>query len=277
MELLKNKQNFKQIKPGVFVTDMMIWKEGKKTEVGILKDNNEKNPLVGKNLYRYLPYSTLYASLKSSCFSFSSPLEWMDPYEGLFFEYLNIKLKPINRVLGCKCFTYNCFRGEESAWIVYKREEPIVKISLDLDAFIDELSVIAAAEHVSFYFTLCDYTRNKSDIDQMFQDYKKKKPVSLNVFLNLMSIKRKAFSNECEVRLFAVNNTSKDVNPNFGFSNYKSVISEVYLPPLRGYHVLDERTKYYESIQKAFNSGMEKELNDILDCKIMQSRLYQCP
>ena len=195
---------------------------------------------------------------------------------------------------GCLCFTYNRFKGEEAAWKLRKDDEPVVKICVNFSALLDRLSLIANKEYdkeLMFYIGLCNYSLNKSVIDTSYTAYKKLAEIKLEDYLNYMSIKRKAFEHECEVRIFAVSKKkneeeNKKVNENekeqdqnvasYKVGNYKDLITEILLPPLKGYNPEDSRYKHYVEIQDIYNKGMRDFFYDYFQQIVEQSRLYQC-
>ena len=271
-------QKFIQIRDHVFVSER-IWNkdEGKVTRLH-LTENEQLTIDNDFYLYRYLPFFRLYAELKGPTLTLISPQKWEDPYEALFF---NNKPNVItDKEIYCLCFTYNRFSGEDATWKIHKSDEPVVKICINFSELIDKLFHMANnhKNSLDFYISLCNYSLNKSDIDKTYTKYKSSGDgIQTDEYLNLMSIKRKAFAHECEIRLFAVSkdNEKKDVLSIKGI-NYNGLITEILLPPLKGYKHEDSRSKYYINIQDIYNKGMKDFFNEYFHPIVKQSRLYQC-
>lgn len=271
-------QKFIHVRDHVFVSESIWDKEKKKVTRLYLTENEQLTIDNDFCLYRYLPFSRLYTELKNNTLTLISPQKWEDPYEAIFF---NNKPNVItDKEIYCLCFTYNRFSGEDAIWKIHKEDEPVVKICINFHELIDRLFLIANNHNNSldFYISLCNYSLNKSDIDKAYADYKKSgNGIKIEEYLNLMSIKRKAFTHECEIRLFAV---SKEENNNGIFTlpgiNYKGLITEILLPPLKGYKQGDTRWEYYKDIQDIYNEGMKDFLNEYFHPIVKQSRLYQC-
>lgn len=274
----RNCQKFIQIRDHVFVSERIWNKEKEKVTCLQLTDNEQITIDRDFCLYRYLPFSRLYTELKNNTLTLISPQKWEDSYETLFFNK-----KPnafTGKQINCLCFTYNRFSGEEAAWKIHKEDEPVVKICINFHELIDRLFLIANNHNTSldFYISLCNYSLDKSNIDKAYTEYKSSgDEIQTDEYLNLMSIKRKAFAHECEIRLFAV---SKEENNNGIYTlpgiNYKGLITEILLPPLKSYKPSDSRSKHHKDIQDIYNKGMKDFLNDYFHSIVKQSRLYQC-
>lgn len=292
---IENYQNFIDAREGVFVSDR-IW-DTEANKVTCIKPDNRRKIKIDKDfcLFRYVPFSRLYTELKEQALTFISPKKWDDPYESLFFQEDKIKIKEDKVLNGCLCFTHNRFKEEEAAWKLRKDDEPIVKICVNFSALLDRLSLIANKKEdkpaVRFYISLCNYSLNKSDIDSSYTAYKNLTEIKLEDYLNCMSIKRKAFEHESEVRIFAISDKKnekvdgkenkkekeqkKDV-ASYNVGNYKDLITEILLPPLKGYNPGDSRYKHYVEIQDIYNKGMRDFFYDYFQQIVSQSRLYQC-
>lgn len=284
---IESYQNFIDAREGVFVSDR-IW-DTEANKVTCIKPDNRRQIKIDKDfcLFRYMPFSRLYTELKDKTLTFISPKKWDDPYESLFLQEDKIKIKEDKVLNGCLCFTYNRFKGEEAAWKLRKDDEPVVKICVNFSALLDGLSLIASNLSMEFYISLCNYSLNKSDIDSSYTAYKNLTEIKLEDYLNCMSVKRKAFEHECEVRIFAVskknneeeNKKEKEQDQNvisYKVGNYKDLITEILLPPLKGYNPGDSRYKHYVEIQDIYNKGMRVFFYDYFQSIVSQSRLYQC-
>ena len=223
-------------------------------------------------LYRYMPFSRLYTELNEKTITFLSPKQWEDPFEGAF---LNLDK---SHKIKCICFTYNGSIGEEWAWKSYRRGEPLVRIEIMFDKLVDTLSGISCQEgsNWTFYISVCDYSMDKSSIIDYVKNIKKSgATLDLYNYLNIMSLKRKAFSNEREIRIFAIPNTAIDDNViSFKNVDYKDFMTRVLLEPLAPFQDLP-RNKYYSKLQAIHNAGIKEYIHSLKTIKTQQSHLYE--
>ena len=265
-------QSFVEKKKGIYVSDKIVYADDGKTICKVAGETelsiDKKWPLT---LFRYMPFSRLYTELKEKTITFLSPKLWEDPFEGAFLDMdkcHNIK---------CICFTYNGSIGEEWAWKSYRRDEQLVRIEIMFDKLVDTLSRISCQEgsNWTFYISVCDYSMDKSSIINYVKNFKKSgTTLSLENYLNIMSLKRKAFSNEREIRIFAVSDMAFG-NDVMSFNNvdYKDFVTRVLLEPLTPF--LDKtRKKHYSGLQSVHNAGI-KEYFHSLNIKTQQSHLYE--
>ena len=266
-------QSFIERTKGVYVSDRIVYTDDGKTVCKVLGGSELViDPKWPFTLYRYMPFSRLYTELNEKTITFLSPKQWEDPFEGAFLNLhksLNVK---------CLCFTYNGSIGEEWAWKSYRRDEPLVRIEIMFDKLVDTLSSISSQEENAwaFYISVCDYSMDKSSIINYVKNLKKSRTtLSLFEYLNIMSLKRKAFSNEREIRIFAVPNTSIDNNfISFKNVDYKDFMTRVLLEPLAPFQ--DEpRNKYYSKLQAIHNAGIQEYLHSVIKIKTQQSHLYE--
>lgn len=269
-------QSFKEIENGVFVSDRIEIQEGTKNVIMVCSEIESKE-IIGSPFYlfRYMPFSRLYTELEKKTLTFVSPLKWKDPFEKAFLELnngLNVK---------CICSTYNRSIGEEWAWQAYSCDEPIIRIGLQFDKFLSVLSNITKKKgnKWKFYISVCDYSLNKEDILSLKASVKKNKTLLSNdEFLSLMSIKRKAFATEKEIRVFAITdgNNSEPITV-FKKVDYKNFLSSILLEPLTPYD--DEtRQKQHSKLQEIMNNGIRRYLEKEkgVDKKmIQQSHVYE--
>ena len=266
-------QSFVERAKGIYISDRIVYTDDGKTVCGVIGESglviDPKWPLT---LFRYMHFSRLYTEIEKKTITFISPKQWEDPFEGAFLDLdKNHKVK-------CLCFTYNGSIGEEWAWKSYRRDEPLVRIEILFDKLVDTLSGISCQEgnHWTFYISVCDYSMDKSSIINYVKNLKKSGiTLCLDDYLNIMSLKRKAFSNEREIRVFAVPNMSIEDNViSFNHVDYKDFMTRVLLEPLAPFQ--DElRNRYYSKLQAIYNAGIKEYIHSLKTIKTQQSHLYE--
>lgn len=198
----------------------------------------------GLSLFRYTQYDTLEDDINNNKLTFISPVLWKDPFEK--------QLYPIGNGLcdiACICFTYDWIESEEAAWNRSNNSGQTVRVEYDFDALCEEL---AKHPEYRFYFSVIDYSLPRTEIAAL----KNAKPSDITEYLNMMSLKRKAFLYENEIRLFLVRTPSNEPISNFlklSVVNHKGLIKSICLPP---------------------DSTLTKESIPLKDITILQSRLY---
>lgn len=271
-----NMQSFNEVQDGVFASDRIVLDNSNKvakvsgeTEVKL----NKGEPLY---MFRHMPFSRLYTELEKKTLTFVSPEKWKDPFEKAFLELCK------GYDIKCLCFTYNRSHGEEWAWQAYGCDEPIVKIGIRFDLFINELSKIASSKQShknKFYITVCDYSLDKQDVLKCKARAKKSiGSLNLNDCINLLSIKRKAFETEKEIRVFSVKENKKGSDSGaieiFNRVDYKNFLSSVIMEPLTPFS--DElRQKHYAKLQDIKNSGIKSYLINQGIINVYQSHVYE--
>lgn len=272
--------SFKQVKPNLFVSDLIdIKPNGTGTIYKPLLDYGSmlptKHPYIYNggthmfHIHRFMKFNYLKKSLNSNSVSlvFISPDKWLDPFEHLLYN--------AQKPLTCMCCTYERTEAEEAAWNRSKFEnDPFVRVSFDYNKFCDFLSTYGSQNNVSFYVTVANYSNS---IEQIRNAQKLPVPTS-DAYVNLLSLKRKAFAYENELRIFAIggktNNGLLEVKLNCKPSD---LISFITLPPYPPFSKEDVRNPYYGAIQYIHNVGMRKEIEKYFSVSsIWQSHLYEC-
>lgn len=182
-------------------------------------------------LYKYLTVSSLYASLKNISLRFSQPSQWKDKYERLYYtaDYDTCLQAPADThpwLYAC-CVTTE---GDcEASWRMYGTlDEPLcVRLKLNKKKFFDALQ--KSGSGCKFYigqvnYDLTDYRirilghptyRRKVKNQTVFYPTPGYKALfdkfDLCSYLNLLLFKRKAFSYEQELRIFAIPRTDEEM------------------------------------------------------------------
>ena len=244
-------------------------------------------PLTGGNkawhpLYisRYMPFNRLLEDLKDNKITFLSPRLWTDPFESLLYRD-DLKFDGKHYDIRCICATYDSVYNEEAAWNRADKMDEIVRVDYDFNAYCEMLSAIADESQCSFYLSIADYSQSK---DKMTSKNIAKAYSTLGEYIQVMSLKRKAFAYENELRIFAVFEEPETPLPDVASFNLQrklcDVIVKVTLPPLKPIKSICDAFDYDE-LQGAKNLPMRDKLSKFLDDndkkgtkRIQESRLY---
>jgi hypothetical protein len=231
-------------------------------------------------LSRYMRISNVLEILNGQI-RFDVPDRWKDPFEKLFY---NPPIKVGNKTyyIVCLCFIYDIVQGEDSLWSTHGKiltttksiTDSIVRATFDVQALCKELS--KANPEVTFYLAPIDYSHSREEILQ--QRKRRTAYTEIEEFIGDMLLKRKAFSYEHEVRLFAVCERPFQIGNNFcllKLKHTKSIITSIMLPPLPIPSPYDKRI-YHNNLENNYiklrhilcNNGFKDRQ------KIHQSRLY---
>lgn len=226
-------------------------------------------------LNRYMPIYRLITEIQDNTLNFISPLLWQDPFERVFYQKeLVIEGKKYD--IRCICSTYDYVENEEAAWNRNNNKDAVVRVSFDFDKLCEMLNIIGQKYSCGFYISIADYSQSKDNliIKNVKTPYK-----SIEDYIKIMSLKRKAFAYENEMRIFAVFETTKlpvdkvvpfDISP----FDYKDVINHVTLPPMQPTSQEGGELDY-DTLQEAKNSPIKTKLSMLLPKdKIKESRLY---
>ena len=226
---------------------------------------------------RYISFSRFYVELMEQKFFFLSPCLWKDPYENVFYNkglQINGKLVDVR----CICTTYDRVDSEESSWVRGANEDgKIIRVSYKYQELCDFLNRIGTKNHCDFYISIVDYSQSKDSLIK-----KNKTSYSdINDYVKVLSLKRKAYSYENELRIIAVfeepyASSLEKAHPfKLNKNDFVKMIASICLPPLKPFLRDDNRYKYYQKLQEIENIGMKKELANLLPgVDITQSRLY---
>lgn len=221
------------------------------------------------HVHRFMKYSHLQDSLNKGGISlcFVSPKEWPDPFEQLLYD----EQKP----LVCMCCTYERTEAEEAGWNRSNNgNEPYVRVSYNYSKMCELLQDYGKRNNISFYITIADYCNS---IEQIL-GARNKVIKTIKEYISLLSLKRKAFAYENELRIFAFgeNLKDKDLFKVDLSCSPKDLISFITLPPYPPFTREDDRFPYYSAIQYIHNLGMRKKLEKYLNSKnVWQSHLYE--
>lgn len=175
-------------------------------------------------LYKYMNVKYAIEFLKTGYFLMNEPSAWSDPYEKRFYtaDYSNIKGFKPHRI-HCTCFTQQV--SNEAAWRMYSSKDTgiasrTIRFEFRRSTLLQALDSGLRSGKIYLGNALYDYTSQKIDglhlqksplYQKYFSDF------SLEKFLSLLLIKRKAFEYEQEVRMFLVDENTGDIWNEMGF------------------------------------------------------------
>lgn len=274
------------------------------------RKNREKRPFT---LFRYAKFSQLRNDISHSLLKFPLPSSWEDPFEAQSFKLMNKDKNNPFSITGGLCFTTDGVHNEDYAWKVYGAGEPIIRCEFDFEEFVQRLQTSSDKGNnaVDFYISLMSYMLDRKKIEHILLVLKEAEKTCLDCMLRILTLKRKSFLGESEVRVFAVlRNSHSKIEETFSegmgelpkpnlsankpdFRNifpftYEDCMKRVTLPPLQP-SVVSPLAYYYhqwqenqnKSIQDAFDNGIDhadenwKEGKEKrFKCKVQQCHLY---
>ena len=252
----------------------------------------KKSPFIWKNVHfvgelsldwenpkvcRYMPFSRVCGMLKNRQIAFVSPELWEDPFEKRFYDVKVVKnkdAKPKEYValpnMACLCFTSSSSENAEAFWSRSKTaDEPYVRVVFDLYELLDALNSFADKHSARIYVAAAKY-EFEHEIKNVHKKWNFTEDKIEQSYVRLMSLKRKAFSYERELRLFIVWDKEPTKIESFGenkvvFVSYKksfnNLIKRMTFDPRLDSFENDENGKKGKNAESKY----EKELKQILD------------
>lgn len=168
-----------------------------------------------RTIYKYMTIETFINSLENKSWRFWEPRKWADKFESRFYcanyDRLDVEQESIQRVYAT-CLTLN--KNSEAAWKVYAGKEGMqahcVQLELDSVKLLEQLfkSDCKIYERRMDYkdesFIMSIHETNNKHHAEYFGDF------DLNSFLNLLALKREAYTYENEIRYFAIEQNPED-------------------------------------------------------------------
>ena len=208
-----------------------------------------------KTVYKYMDFETAIICLTNSSIRFVEPTEWLDKYEGRFYEASYSEVcKDTNytpKLYAC-CFTLN--KTSEAAWKTYSYNKNglayrCLQFKIDLSKLRNLLNDYCSSNNMTLYESKMNYELTDEELNSIhlaksplhvsyFEDF------SLQSYLTLLSLKRTAFYYEDELRYFIVPNnriTDKTLFVNF---QWKDVVTEIFVDEKTTDTELEIVTKY---------------------------------
>lgn len=233
-------------------------------------------------LYRNLRISNVLEIINNKTLQFDVPIRWNDPFEKLFYQK-DVCCGVRKYYVVCLCFYYDAIQGEESMWNMHghpiatlKEDEFVVRASFNILALCKSLA--KANNELKFYIAPVDYSKSRVEILKTNQERKKKGYTAIHEFIEDMLLKRKAFSYEREIRLFAVSEQPFIINADFTHINLKNktsdIVSSITLPPNMASYLHPTPKDYHQELERKGNLLKSYLRDNKYKNKIFISRLY---
>lgn len=171
--------------------------------------------------FKYIDIDSLITMLHSGRMTYVEPSHWYDPFEKLFYEADYSILGFDKPKVYCSCFTRK--PTNEAAWIMYSHfrkglASRSAKLELDPIVYYDFLESYGELTNSQIYISNVDYSLSEKTIKKLHLKSSEKhdkyfKDFSLEKFIKLLLIKRKAFEYEHEIRIFIVMDNKPDICP----------------------------------------------------------------
>lgn len=287
------KQKFNLWKKNVYLSDCIQIDNLDNQKITLLNPNDksvilytdkENDRDMAFSIFKCLPFERAMSYL--TCpqhLTFVSPYLWYDPFDYLFYDENKIEGK-----LYCFVASYSRAYNEEAVWKSYANSNTANIWSLDFIKLLEQLSSVSN-NNVDFYVSLIDYSYKKLDLIDIRKQLNSNpsQPLSLHDVLNNMSLKRKAFKYEDEIRIFAhvkgeqiptetkdfkMELLKKSVNGSRNNSS-KTLLSKVLLPPYPPKKKGEFDEIQYSKLQQIQNRGF-RDFYENFDVRIEESRLY---
>ncbi len=157
-------------------------------------------------VYRYMRYARAKDIIESKEISFTDPRTWEDPFEKRFAcgDYKSLGFSP--KELACMCVTTEHGENEAAFWRMFDPDgkHDLVQLTLDFSILLKALNDFAKKNNATIYVKPCDYTYTSEKLKSSGKGtfLKEGKKFDEEDFIELMSLKRRAFASEKELRFF---------------------------------------------------------------------------
>lgn len=236
--------------------------------------------------YKYMPWKRLHEMLSRKEMVFVNPSLWNDPYE---VKYLNTDYSALGYLqpkIFCFCVR-NDNENEEASWKIYQTNEPdnpLIRISINAQPFLKSLKESAQKLGYTIYMAKVSYRFKQKEINELYKRDNKYFNEYFDNFneekyIRLLSVKRKAFKYEQEIRLFLVPQ-QKAIVPNENLLrigiDISSFIRFTYEPFRRKYkEESDEEYKRFIDMYDRQKESIRKQLRCFNSkFKLYRSTLY---
>lgn len=235
-----------------------------------------------ETLYKYMPYDRLVACVTNGELVFVSPKTWIDPFERRFWKTdYSRKYNFIQPEIACMCLTTKFSTNEEAAWKMYADStSKALRISFNVKQLLDTLESYAQTNHCAIYIGKAIYALERKAIMGLHNHVNEFFPqnnFSLEHYLTLMCLKRKAFAFENEVRIFIVkaNLSWHGDIIKIPVEIDKNLIPRITIGPLTPFANSDPRKSLYNTIQNVERDVYKQRLGEAIQgCEVKQSQLY---
>lgn len=232
------------------------------------KFKNGKNPLT---VYRYMHYSWAKTLIESKEISFADPNIWEDPFEKRFVcgKYEDFTPKQ----LACLCVTTEHGKNEAAFWRAFDPDgkHDLVQVTLDFETLLRSLDKFAKKYDAKVYVKACDYKYSSAELKSSGKDsfLKDVESVDEKTFIDLMSLKRRAFASENELRFFIYGNNLPFETGYVNIPYEGNLVRTIKVCPNPDIWAFMSAEDFVPEILKAYYSRKQ------ISVDIEQSRLYE--
>lgn len=232
------------------------------------KFKNGKNPLT---VYRYMHYSWAKTLIESKKISFADPKEWEDPFEQRFACGNYGVFSP--KQLACLCVTTEHGENEAAFWRAFDPDgkHDLVQVTLDFETLLRSLDRFAKKYDAKVYVKACDYKYSSAELKSSGKDsfLKGVERVDEKTFIDLMSLKRRAFASENELRFFIYGNNLPFETGYVNIPYEGNLVRTIKVCPNPDIWAFMSAEDFVPEILKAYYSRKQ------ISVDIEQSRLYE--
>lgn len=232
-----------------------------------------------KHLCRYVPFMRLRKDVDAQTLTFVSPKCWTDPFENLYWgrDYDGYNKPSIT----CLCVTeYDNHHSEDAMWKSFSDSyDKTIRVVYNSDELFRQLDKFAEEHSCKIYVSKMDYLYTRASLIKLkpLRDYH---VVHMDdaTLITLMSLKRKAFEYENEVRIFVVGCPTNEYNLlRVGGVQYDNgLIYMMTIAPIKPFAYNDPRQQSYSKYQKLEYGIYRDELKKLIpSVSVSRSLVYQ--
>lgn len=262
----------------VFFSDSFYTQNDK---IKLLTDHGIVNKYNGLNLYFTIRFQYAEQLMKDKILHLSSPLAWEDPFEYIFYQE-PYRVSGKKYYIACLCMSYEGHENEEIVWKSYdkqigstKIEDRMVRLSIN----VEDLCKSLATDFSYVYVKEVDYTKTKREIANEFKTKKDTELSSIGEIIDMLTMKRRAFAYEKEVRIIVVSEHKMAFSNNYKPVKLdKNIVHNVLLSPLspKGFKLNEtSECKRYHNAQEEMMNKIKLRINEYFKNSVRQSRLYE--
>ena len=216
---------------------------------------------------------------------FVNPGLWKDPFEKMYLDTDYSELGFVLPKIYCMCLT-TTLQNEEAAWKVYSdKDEKTIRAKINTVTLFEILSDFALKNNYTIYFGNANYKLSKFEIQDLHsidsENYSAFfEPFSLEKYLEIMTLKRRAFKYENELRIFIVPNKGNKYSENLlkikiPTDKYSLLFTFFTIQPFDKITLIDYKSKIEIKKQESEKTEIAKNIKSFyVNAKISNSTLY---
>lgn len=222
---------------------------------------------------KYIKYDYFKKSVKNKNLIFVSPQKWEDPFEKILYNNEQY-------TIFCMCVTNKSVTNQDAAWWRYSNDvrSKLIRVHYRKPKLLKALDSFASQSGCKVYISKIQYVSQDEIIG------KKNELCNSEVdYINNMSLKRRQFDYENEIRIFLVwdkNKHLEDKNKDqyvIPDVDYKGLINRIQIGPHYLYSDEVLMQKAYAKVQDVEHSILKEDIIDVLkeNITITKTDLYE--